>query len=399
MKQGYLSAYFRGITAKRLSAVEAEPSRSNQHEFNGAAQLKEIFGVEKRTFQARFVYLGGQEDDYIADTGFLTWYDARERHATRTEYRLYYPTTSVSELAEQGDLLIIGILPDETALVIIAEAGSRYESNLSWLFNLHGEDMTMFSIKDIDAGDDAALDFASRLILDEIGVEGFEADENYLEVMIDRFGNHFPTTRIFSEYARQTLTEISASSNPDEALVAWMEREEVLFRTLERYIVGGRVSEGFQDVDIFISYSLSVQNRRKSRAGHALENHLEQVFKENAVRYSRGRETENRAKPDFVFPGIDEYHNPRFPVKKLTMLGVKSTCKDRWRQVLSEAARVNDKHLLTLEPGITENQTVEMQAHRLQLVLPRNLHETYSVSQRACLMDITDFIGLVASRE
>jgi len=178
-----------------------------------------------------------------------------------------------------------------------------------------------------------------------------------------------------------------------------MEREEVLFRTLERHIIGERVSEGFQDVDTFISYSLSVQNRRKSRAGHALEHHAEQVFKDNSVRYSRGRETENRSKPDFVFPSIEDYHNPDFLSGNLTMLGVKSTCKDRWRQVLSEAARIDNKHLLTLEPGITENQTAEMQANRLQLVLPRNLHETYSVAQKAWLMDITDFIVLVRHRQ
>jgi len=399
MKQGYLSTYFTGIAVKRLSAVEIMPNISNQHELNGVAQLKDIFGINKRTFQVRFIYLGEKEEDYATDAGFLTWYDARERHPTRTEHRLYYPTTSVSESANEGDLLVIGILPDGTALVIIAEAGSKYEKNLIWLFNLPGEDMTMFAVKDVETKDDAALDFASRMILDEIGIESVETDENYLEAMIDRFGRRFPSTRIFSEYARHTLTEVSASSNPDEALVTWMEREEVLFRTLERHIIGERVSEGFQDVDTFISYSLSVQNRRKSRAGHALDPHAAQVFKDNSVRYSRGRETENRSKPDFVFPSIEDYHNPDFLSGNLTMLGVKSTCKDRWRQVLSEAARIDNKHLLTLEPGITENQTAEMQANRLQLVLPRNLHETYSVAQKAWLMDITDFIVLVRHRQ
>ena len=59
------------------------------------------------------------------------------------------------------------------------------------------------------------------------------------------------------------------------------------------------------------------------------------------------------------------------------MLGAKSTCKDRWRQVLSEAQRIPNKHLLTLEPGISENQTDEMQAKRLQLILPAQLHATY----------------------
>jgi len=39
MKQGYLSQYFDGVALKRLSAVEANVSRSNQHEFNGVESL------------------------------------------------------------------------------------------------------------------------------------------------------------------------------------------------------------------------------------------------------------------------------------------------------------------------------------------------------------------------
>ena len=42
------------------------------------------------------------------------------------------------------------------------------------------------------------------------------------------------------------------------------------------------------------------------------------------------------------------------------MLAVKSTCKDRWRQILAEADRLPVKHLLTLEPGISVAQTDEM---------------------------------------
>ncbi len=55
--------------------------------------------------------------------------------------------------------------------------------------------------------------------------------------------------------------------------------EEILFRTFERHIIGDRLQKGFaDDVDGFLSYSLSVQNRRKSRAGFSLENHLEVIF-------------------------------------------------------------------------------------------------------------------------
>src|SRR5690606_2121160 len=121
------------------------------------------------------------------------------------------------------------------------------------------------------------------------------------------------------------------------------------------------------DVDGFLSFSLSVQNRRKSRAGQSLENHLEALFGVSGIRFARGAVTENRNKPDFLFPGAAEYHDPMFPAARLTMLASKSTLKDRWRQVLPEAQRIPDKHLFTLEPGISENQTTQMQAERLQL--------------------------------
>ena len=153
------------------------------------------------------------------------------------------------------------------------------------------------------------------------------------------------------------------------------------------------------DVDGFIKFSLSVQNRRKSRAGYAFENHLEEVFKSCNVIHDSQAITENKSKPDFLFPGSNEYHNSDFPESRLTMLGVKSTCKDRWRQVLSEAARIPNKHLITLEPGISENQTNEMASNNLQLVLPRGLHTTYRENQQQWLMDLDSFIELVKERE
>ena len=42
------------------------------------------------------------------------------------------------------------------------------------------------------------------------------------------------------------------------------------------------------------------------------------------------------------------------------MLAAKTSCKDRWRQVLAEADRIRTKHLLTLEPAISKIQTAEM---------------------------------------
>lgn len=400
MKKGHLSEYFMDFAVKTLSAVEADRHRSNQHEFDGVSKLRAMLGDDdKRNIPAVFIYLNDDDPEPLRDEGFLSWYDARRAHPTRTEYRLYFPDTVVSDNATEGDLLIIAQRPDETLMVIIAEGESTVANQLLWLFGVGEAMLPGFSVKGELEADQVRLEFASRLILEEIGVVVEQVDENYLDQMLARFGARFPTTREFSDYARGTLGDIDLAADPDAAVMALMEREEVLFRTMERHLIGDRLQGGFAEVDDFLKFSLSVQNRRKSRAGSALENHLEHLFGLLDLRSDRTPVTEGKAKPDFLFPGTAAYQDPTFPTDLLTMLGVKSTCKDRWRQVLAEADRIADKHLLTLEPSISTNQTDEMQQRRLQLVLPRGLHETFTKAQQSWLMPVSDLVALVRDRQ
>ncbi len=182
-----------------------------------------------------------------------------------------------------------------------------------------------------------------------------------------------------------------------------MEREEILFRTLEKHLLGEKlrtlIQAGTQDTEPFVELMQSALQRRRSRAGSALENHLEQVFRDHGVTYTRGGVTEKNLKPDFIFPGISHYHDSSFPKTRLTMLATKSTCKDRWRQILNEAALIPVKHLLTLEPSISENQTDEMKDAGVQLVLPRGLHPTCTPAQQAWIMDVAGFTELVRERQ
>jgi len=87
--------------------------------------------------------------------------------------------------------------------------------------------------------------------------------------MVNKYGTGFPSTAEFSEYARSTLAKVSPVEQPDAALISWMEQEESLFKTLEKHFVEQKLKAGFgndgKDVDEFISFSLSIQNRRKSR--------------------------------------------------------------------------------------------------------------------------------------
>jgi hypothetical protein len=397
MKQGHLSRYFDEVAAKRLSAVEIRPSDSNQHEFNGVQQLKQMLGKRRKTFDARFIYLGEDEDKYATFDGWLTWYDAREYHPTRSEHRLYYPSSPVTEAAHKGDLLVIGKRSDGTLLVIIAAAGSTSENQVMWLFGLELTDSGHFSVVEIQDARDVPVDLAAKFVLDQMGIE-IEPEDKYLDLILSKFPKGFPSTAVFSAFARGMLADVSPLDDPDSTLTAWMDREEVLFRTLERHLVADRISKGFgRNVDSFIEFSLSIQNRRKSRAGFALENHLEQILRAHRLRYARGALTEGRSRPDFLFPGKREYHDTAFPTDRLRMLGAKSSCKERWTQVLREADRIKAKHLLTLEPGISESQTAEMQRSQLQLVLPRSIHATYSPRQRDWLMDVSGFISSIKS--
>lgn len=407
MKEGYLSEYFAAVASKRLSVVETDKKRSNQHEYNGSQPLKTMFGPangDKQTFPTNFIWFG-KENEALSSEGFVTWYDSRWDHPTRSEPRLYFNSTVVSEMAQAGDMLFIAKRPDNTVMVIITAAGSTIESQVSWLFGLNIQDDTLFSLQNITENDDKEIDFAVRFILDELGIEVEERETDYLDSLLKKFAGVFPKTVEFSLYARKTFRgKVSAIDEPDKTLMAWMDHEEKLFRRLERKIIEERIANGFMnakgtDVEGFISFSLGVQNRRKSRAGLALENHLEQVFYENDILYSRTARTENKSKPDFLFPNHTAYHSNKFPPVLLTMLGVKTSCKDRWRQVLPEADKIADKHLFTLEPGISENQTDEMRYQRLQLVLPESIHETYKDVQRGWLMKLSDFIEMTNDRQ
>lgn len=398
-----LTDYFSGYAYKYLSAVDANPVRSNQHEI-GSNKLKEILGdpgSERAPFEAKFIYLGQDENDCFSASGVLTFYDSRFRQSHRgPEYRLYYRDNIVTEMMLESDFLLIIKLTDNTLLFLVTPKGTSTEQRLRSLFGIQKEIQMRLDVNnDIPSQD---ITFVERFILEEIGFETAIVDEDYLECIIRKYGHTFPSTREFSAFAREvvkTENDDLSLADLDKLFSLWIDKEETLFRTFENYLVSQKLEEGFKDVDEFVQYSLSIQNRRKARAGLSLENHLEALFQQRNLIYSRGKVTENNSKPDFLFPGIKQYRDSLLSSEYLTMLGVKSTCKDRWRQVLTEASRIKHKHLFTLEPGISVNQTKEMEYYHLRLVLPESLHRTYTTDQRASLLSLNDFLRLIHERQ
>jgi hypothetical protein len=73
--------------------------------------------------------------------------------------------------------------------------------------------------------------------------------------------------------------------------------------------------------------------------GYSLQNQLATLFDHHQLKYEAQAVTEGKNKPDFIFPGSKEYRDQQFKSELLVMLGAKSTLKERWRQILTEAGK------------------------------------------------------------
>ena len=216
----------------------------------------------------------------------------------------------------------------------------------------------------------------------------------------------FPPSEVMSAAARDIQNRVYnhleyIRTNPDRKIIEWTNTEYALFRAIEHARYGNKISNGFATVDEFITMANVVLNRRKSRAGKSLEHHLSAIFDGNDIIYTAQAVTEGNKKPDFLFPSQAAYHNAAFPTEKLIFLAAKTTCKDRWRQVINEADRLRDmpKYLCTLQQGISPAQMDEMQAENVILVVPKLYIKAYPEDRRDRIWTVSRFVEYVREVE
>lgn len=226
------------------------------------------------------------------------------------------------------------------------------------------------------------------------------------EYITANFNMSFPPSETMSAAARMISYQLGMAqklliTNPDKALITWTNKEYKLFQALEDICYGDKVRNGFATVEEFVSVANQVLNRRKSRAGKSLEHHLASIFDANNIKYTAQAITEGNKKPDFIFPSEESYHDMTFSVDKLCSLAAKTTCKDRWRQVLNEADRLRDhnKYLCTLQQGISSAQMDEMQAERVILVVPKQFISTYPNDKQDRIWTIGKFVSYIREIE
>ncbi len=210
----------------------------------------------------------------------------------------------------------------------------------------------------------------------------------------------FPITAEISGKAREFYRIVNDDRNQrsDNILLGWLDTEYALFRAIEHDRYKERISAPFSSLDELIECANTLLNRRKSRAGKSLEHHLGEMFRTNNLEFGSQVVTEGNKKPDFIFPGNVQYHDPAFKNENLVFLGAKTTCKDRWRQILNEADRIQTKHLFTLQQGISENQLEEMYRHQVILVVPKPYINTFPAVFRDRIMSLEGFISLVKNK-
>lgn len=241
-----------------------------------------------------------------------------------------------------------------------------------------------------------------------IDVANRQSENDTLQTAIDEAIKDlidFPQTTEMGKMAQELfyklhrINEEKICEFPDKILLNWYDTELSLFRSLEEKVYNPIYSKPFPDCQSLIEFSNKILNRRKSRAGKSLEHHLSAIFTAEKLIFEEQVVTENNKKPDFLFPNGICYHNFEFPAEDLTILGAKTTCKDRWRQVINEADRVDERYLFTLQQGISKNQLKEMADENVKLVVPESHVVSYPEEYRESLNTLNGFIEIVREKQ
>lgn len=328
-------------------------------------KLVEVKWQDNFTTESRFIYYG---------------------QGTRNEYRITRFGKSFPFFEEDnvGDLLIIAQYSETYYYGFVLQTDQDIDDFLAY-FNLSSE-MT-----------NQLIDVTQANISEkQLGVDIQELVALY---------TGFPETRQMAEFARNIYNKVHRITNvqicdaPDELLLKWIDTEYGLFRSFEEKVYAPIYRVPFPNCQELVKFSNIILNRRKSRAGKSLEHHLATIFTAAKLEYEEQAVTEDNKKPDFLFPNGDAYHNLLFPADRLVFLGAKTTCKDRWRQVLNEANRIETKYLFTLQQGISKNQLREMKHEHVKLVVPAPYRRSFDKEFQGEIETLSSFIRLVRSKQ
>lgn len=321
------------------------------------------------------------QDDFEIESRFI-YYGTR----TRNEYRLTRFGRDFPFLKDEdiGNLLILCRKSDDYYQGFVLSSDTQIEDFLN-----------EFGISPANANG----------IIQKIGEASPSMESEFENYVRTLDLTRFPSTKTLADAARSIFdrcngrSDASARKDPDGELVHWVTTEYSLFKKIEDTEYTRNATSPIENVERLVTVANSILNRRKSRAGKSLEHHLAHILDLNQIKYTHQAVTEGNNTADFIMPSQHDYHETTFPENKLVFLGAKTTCKDRWRQVLSEADRIPHKHLFTLQQGVSSNQLEEMKRSNLTLVVPSSHISAFPPSHREDILVLKDFIGFVKEKQ
>jgi hypothetical protein len=390
------------VAVKRLAAVEVDPLLSNQHEMNAGNLRRQLgFGDDRVFGKVTFVFYTADNKAPIIEEEQFTLYEART--PPRSEWRLYYTSSTVAAHARAGDLMFLFRPTNRSKdlVAIVTRQGTRLASVLA----------TEIARKSPD-------EISKTIFVDSRNLhrQGLEA---LLEPLTGSEAERLPTydlkrhalVRRSIEARRLPGTAEMASAAhdivrhsfpnglaPDEFVAESLDAESQLFFTIES-VVGDRAIEELRkagDLDFvrLMKLATSYSQARKSRRGESLQNHFKAILDQRKIRYTAQCPTERGERPDFIFPGHKAYHDPKFPASRLRMVGCKTKLRERYRQLLNEAKRIDVKYGLCVDEGLSD-EVVETTYDVLRFFLPKRLLQgTYRGRAVASLLGtVTDLIA------
>ena len=331
-------------------------------------------GIPKRTIKMKW------QDDFETESCFTYYESKKELRITR--FGRGFPFLKPEQT---GALFVFTKQTDTDYSGYFLETDDEIEEFLDTFCMSPTETNSLIDVQRVSA------ETQEKLSIQEF-INGLDVDFPASDVMS-------AAARAIEEKAYDHIEDIRL--NPDEKIISWTNMEYTLFRALEYARYGEVITKGFQTVDEFVRVANVVLNRRKSRAGKSLEHHLSAISDGNCIEYSAQAVTEGNKKPDFLFPSQEAYHDYGFSIDSIVSLAAKTTCKDRWRQVLNEADRLRDKpkYLCTLQQGISGTQMDEMQTENVILVVPKPYIATYPKDRRDRIWTLSRFVQYVKMLE
>ncbi|MCQ3949066.1 MAG: hypothetical protein DPW14_04480 [Planctomycetes bacterium] len=158
---------------------------------------------------------------------------------------------------------------------------------------------------------------------------------------------------------------------------------EGLARRVSREDVRKAIKRAFPELNAFF---LSLTQSRRSRAGDSFQVVMNELLRRLGYPFTPKPQLDGN--PDLVLPS--KAHYERSPMD-CVVLTLKTTLRERWRQVVTEGAKGTHFYLATIDEKLSAKELGEMSAKKVFVVVPQSAKEgRYSAHDN--VLSFEDFI-------